>query len=167
MKPRVFVFAVFLLGLVMGHLAHSVSGRVQILWKWDDTGWNRVIVKLKDGSEVAYQRSQLWGLFYDYGTANVNAPPSTSTGSSTWKLHLPSTLEGSFTLNGKKGIFRYDNGDEPVDVRISNGQISFVRVLTGGRQVYQGRFVSADRVEGTFDCTLTGSGQRWYMTRIR
>jgi hypothetical protein len=44
--------------------------------RWNDSAWTQVVVKLKSGEEISYARNQLWGLFYDYGSASPSSQSS-------------------------------------------------------------------------------------------
>jgi hypothetical protein len=167
------IWPMLLTGTLLISWVQAQQGRVQISERWDDRKWSRVIVKLKDGSEVSYDRSQLWGLFYDYGSVQSGNPPPRppAAQTQTWQISILGS-PGTLWLTGQKIVLRFDKeGDESLsEVQLGNGQIRFVRPIPewgqGYQQVYTGRFVDAHNVVGEFTCPINGRGG-WSMKRVR
>lgn len=175
-RKRIILLA-FLLGLSV--MAIAQYRRIQIMERWNDPNWSRVIVKLKSGEEIAYDRSQLWGLFYEYGTGSATSPPPASgtaisplPASSRWTL-IANRTHGTLTLHstssGWTGQIYLDGIWEPladISVNPTTGAIAFRR--EGAGSVTNQRFVGVIRgnsMTGTFGEHGGTSGYNWSATR--
>lgn len=86
-----------------------------------------------------------------------------------WRVSLnnwPGTL--TITTDGSS-VLRLPTKEEPlkdVGYKTAPGEFTFTRLLFEGshKQVYTG-IVSGNAAKGTFDCTASGKGQPWIMTR--
>ncbi|MGD9949585.1 MAG: hypothetical protein AB7U29_14060 [Desulfobulbus sp.] len=86
-----------------------------------------------------------------------------------WQVRL-NGWPGTLTIGGDgNAVLRLPTKEEPlkdVGYKAATTEVTFTRPIFGGahKQVYTG-IVSGNAAKGTFDCTATGKGQRWEMTR--
>jgi hypothetical protein len=89
----------------------------------------------------------------------------------TWKVSF-NNHEGTLVFTASGATLNLGDGQEALtNVRFdpANGAVSFTRPLlkfgAGNQQVYTGRLARDGFAEGLFDCTISGKGFKWSITR--